>query len=291
MSAYDDLQAFQVKPGKGYEKRSVEEFRAIALTAVDDLLRHQVQLKDQLAGAAQPPHPELAPGERRLLDQFRALSPIEQADLLRAGLAGIPAVAPARPAAAAMFPIGEPTPMAWSPGPTVDEPSDWLADLESPVGWGAGEVDASAVWTSSAALPVSPFPASAVAWDAPPTNTAPVASNGFSPSHDWFLDQERGANVPPAPKVDPEWFGTEVSAPVTADVVAFPARPAQAPRLDDAHLDSLFDQLDFGRPPADVLAATSMAAHDALPQVPMAVQTAPNTAVTLPAPVQPWSAL
>jgi hypothetical protein len=80
VTAYDDLATYQFKSGKAYDKRSVEEFRAAALTALDDALRHNIQIEDQLAGAhpvefqaALAGAPSHSAEEQELLELFRAL--------------------------------------------------------------------------------------------------------------------------------------------------------------------------------------------------------------------------
>jgi hypothetical protein len=91
VTAYNDLNGFQFRTGKGYEKRSVEQFKAISLTAVDELLREVTQLRDELAGASHsaPPvrtEPTLNPEEASLLARFRSAN----ADVRRLMLLGQP---------------------------------------------------------------------------------------------------------------------------------------------------------------------------------------------------------
>ena len=89
MTAYDELATFQFKPGKAYDKRSVEEFRAAALTALDDALRATTLLEDQLAGGnfrrqevSVSDTPVLSPEEQRLLKQFQGMDSHSQLSLL-----------------------------------------------------------------------------------------------------------------------------------------------------------------------------------------------------------------
>jgi hypothetical protein len=86
VTAYDELNAFQFKGGKGYDKRSVEEFRARTLNVLDDVLRANVHLEERLAHQAQPPAllgPVLSADEQDLLDRFRPLSPAQRFELLQ----------------------------------------------------------------------------------------------------------------------------------------------------------------------------------------------------------------
>ena len=89
MTAYDELATFQFKPGKAYDKRSVEEFRAAALTALDDALRATTLLEDQLAGGTSRRHeasasdtPVLSLEEQRLLEQFRGMDSYSRLSVL-----------------------------------------------------------------------------------------------------------------------------------------------------------------------------------------------------------------
>ena len=89
MTAYDELATFQFKPGKAYDKRSVEEFRAAALTALDDALRATTLLEDQLAGGTSRPQgaspsdtPVLSLEEQRLLEQFRGMDSYSRLSVL-----------------------------------------------------------------------------------------------------------------------------------------------------------------------------------------------------------------
>lgn len=72
MTAYNDLSGFQFRSGKGYDRRSVEQFRALALGAVDELLRETTVMRDQLEGGgpvAAPP--TLTAEEEMVLGRFR----------------------------------------------------------------------------------------------------------------------------------------------------------------------------------------------------------------------------
>jgi hypothetical protein len=73
VTAYSELSAFQFQSGKGYDKRSVEHFKALSLGAVDELLREVTQLRNQLLGASEaaPSGVVLNAEEELLLGRFR----------------------------------------------------------------------------------------------------------------------------------------------------------------------------------------------------------------------------
>lgn len=74
MTAYDDLIAYRFTPGKGYDKQSVETFRALALNQVDDLLNQITVLRDQMTEAGDNNTGGFAdPIERELIDRFRKI--------------------------------------------------------------------------------------------------------------------------------------------------------------------------------------------------------------------------
>jgi hypothetical protein len=86
VTAYDELNAFQFKGGKGYDKRSVEEFRARTLNVLDDVLRANVHLEERLAHQAQPQAalgPALSADEQDLLDRYRSLTSTQRYELLQ----------------------------------------------------------------------------------------------------------------------------------------------------------------------------------------------------------------
>jgi hypothetical protein len=78
VTAYNELSSFQVKSGKGYDKRSVEQFRALALGIVDELMRESTGLRDQLSAGPVPPPPAahgapmLTADEEALLARYRS---------------------------------------------------------------------------------------------------------------------------------------------------------------------------------------------------------------------------
>ena len=49
MNAFDELAGYRFSPGRDYDKRSVETFRARVLNLVDDLLNQVTQLQDEVA--------------------------------------------------------------------------------------------------------------------------------------------------------------------------------------------------------------------------------------------------
>ena len=97
VSTYDELSAFQFKAGKGYDKRSVEEFRARSLTVLDELLRTNITLETRLAMSASTSAatPVLGPDEQDVLDRYRRMAPADRWDLLMR-LEGKPSEAPPR---------------------------------------------------------------------------------------------------------------------------------------------------------------------------------------------------
>ena len=258
MSAYDELKTFQFRLGKGYDRRSVEEYRATVLNAVDELLRQIVLLNEESSVRGPEPTPHLSPDEIHVLQLFRSLSSHERTAVMAHGLKHSAASIDPRPLTSA------------AQGPSIREPS-WAANLETD-GWPISIAATTNTWAQTAPAFTPAAPAFA------PAETAGRV--------DWF--STHAAEPTPPPSIDPDWFGRQVSAPVAGEVVPFPARPVPLPSTNDAHLDSLFDQLDFGRPPADVFMATDLVFAPSA-TAPLAIRPIPANAARLPEPVQPWT--
>jgi hypothetical protein len=200
VTAYDDLATYQFKSGKAYDKRSVEEFRAAALTALDDALRHNIQIEDQLAGG----HPvefqaALAGGlshsaeEHELLELFRAMSPFDRFDFLQRASGSSAAVAPAKPS-------NQPTDE--QAGPSWDEPAGW-SDVPS-----SSEALSPQVSTSAS----SPFEEAGMSFDAwtPQASYAPQPSVA-SPAPPAPVAERQQAEPSP-PTYEPDWLSEWESA-------------------------------------------------------------------------------
>jgi hypothetical protein len=197
VTAYDDLATYQFKSGKAYDKRSVEEFRAAALTALDDALRHNIQIEDQLAGAhpvefqaalaAAPLH---SAEEQEVLALFRAMSPFDRFEFLQRASGAFEAAAPTKPASQ---PTNEQAGTSWH------EPAGW-SDVPS-----SSEGLSSQVSTSAS----SPIEVSGLSFDAwtPPASYAPEPSVA-SPA----LRAEPHQAEPSSPMYEPDWLSEWESA-------------------------------------------------------------------------------
>ncbi len=234
MTGFDDLHSFRFAHGRGYDKQSVELFRAMALDLADDLLREITSLQDRLeeSGAA-------TAEERSLLEAFRTLDPDGRRRLLeRLRPAPSPVVVPPSP--------------SWLQGDVVSAP---------PPGPGS----------------ISVHPP--IVGDRP---TAAAAAAAPSPRHD-TVAAPIVVKAPPAP-----WLGADEQN--DARVLSFPARePERAADAVDAGLGDLFSRLDFGPPPADLLAAASNPEPPTLAPVitlhaPIAVTEGRGPSAELPAP-------
>lgn len=145
MNAFDELAGYRFSPGRDYDKRSVETFRARVLNLVDDLLNQVTQLQDDVA--------DLRSREARAVEEHEA--PVVPTTWLDA-IAGEP---DRRSVTAAVVPFpmsdGPPSPgyhggfvrpfvasISNEPSPTETAPAAfpappvmaWLADLEQPPG-------------------------------------------------------------------------------------------------------------------------------------------------------------
>jgi hypothetical protein len=78
-NAYAELSGHRLDAGRGYDKRSVETFRAHALDLVDELLRQVTDLEDRLVARGQP---ALSEAEAQLLHAFRFADSFQRRDAL-----------------------------------------------------------------------------------------------------------------------------------------------------------------------------------------------------------------
>jgi hypothetical protein len=231
VTAYNDLNGFQFRTGKGYEKRSVEQFKAISLTAVDELLREVTQLRDELAGVSHSAtpvrsEPTLNPEEASLLARFRsANADVRQLMLLGqppssvAPPAFVPSIgAPASFGSASGAPVLPPEPMAAAFGtelPPVDvgQPSwaietDWAGTESAAIAAQPSDTPTASeigfplpAHHSDAPAPIMAFePVIAVAPDADEPEWLRSLSDEPAPvapaSSNWFLDDAFEGDVP-----------------------------------------------------------------------------------------------
>jgi hypothetical protein len=198
VTAYDDLATYQFKSGKAYDKRSVEEFRAAALTALDDALRHNIQIEDQLAGAhpvefqaALAGAPSHSAEEQELLELFRAMSPFDRFEFLQRASGSSAAAAPATPSSQPTYEQAGPNwdePAGWSDAPSSSETlsSPVSARATSPFEEAGLSFDA---WTPQASYAPQP----SIASPAPPPHVAePQSTEPASPTYepDWLSEWE-----------------------------------------------------------------------------------------------------
>ena len=130
MNAYEELASHRFSPGRDYDKRSVETFRARVLNLVDELLNQVTQLQDEVAD---------------LRDRSRAL-PVEPASVASSAAPVVPttwlealAGAGDLPAAvdAPAVPVGAMAgALAAFPAPAV---ASWLAELDGADDRAAGD--------------------------------------------------------------------------------------------------------------------------------------------------------
>ncbi len=225
MTAYDDLNAFRFAPGKGYDRQSVETFRALALNHVDDLLNRVTSLRDDVARLQAGDQDEAA-----VLAGFRAMDPSMRRNLLEQ-LQPTPS------------PVSVPTP-PWLDERVTPPALDTVPPPPAPV--------------NLARFFDEPEPAPSVAgpiglaglFAADPEPAS--RSTGRSPEPITVANPIT-VKAPPAP-----WLAEGPNAEAT--VLAFPSRDAE-PTVVDRQLDELFARLDFGPPAADLLAAASSLAE------------------------------
>ena len=194
VTAYDDLATYQFKSGKAYDKRSVEEFRAAALTALDDVLRHNIQIEDQLAGAhpvefqaALAGAPSHTAEEQELLELFRAMSPFDRFEFLQRASGSSVTAVPAKPAS---------QPTHEQPAASWNEPAGWSDEASSSTDALSSQVSTSASSAFEAGLSFD-------AWT-PQTSHAPQPAivSSASPADIAELRQAE----PISPTYEPDWL-------------------------------------------------------------------------------------
>jgi hypothetical protein len=273
VTAYDDLATYQFKSGKAYDKRSVEEFRAAALTALDDAMRVNVQLEDQLAGnhpvafqtaAASLPSPE----EQELLNVFRSLSPFDRFELLQR-LSGSPAVA------APLAPASQSIPKQADTG--------W----DEPVGWSDAPLPLDLPIAPVSAVASSPFDDAGLSFDAwtPQEAYAPQPSiaSTLLPIH--VAEPEQAE--PSSPAYEPDWLTEWESAVPEGETTmitasdgwdASPDFPSPAIQIDWAEAPATMDSPSGWGEPAHATAHESFSWNE------------PPTPAPLTGSFDPWRA-
>jgi hypothetical protein len=256
VTPYDELNAFQFKGGKGYDKRSVEEFRARTLNVLDDVLRANVHLEERLAHQAQPvviPGPSLSADEQDLLDRFRSLTSSQRYELLQR-LEGSGDGTHAAFAAD----LGHWGDDSWAPSPVllaaepaaVTELSDcWnnasstLSDREPVAATSDSQPDWLAEWDS--VVPLDSVASTEHLWDWHEAPTAP-------------LDVLPALPTDALTAASPELFTTAFAGFDIAFVE--PARPHELHEGSQAFGEDLFDALvqPLWAPPASEFTATTM---------------------------------
>jgi hypothetical protein len=215
VTAYDDLATYQFKSGKAYDKRSVEEFRAAALTALDDALRHNIQIEDQLAGAhpvefqaALAGAPSHSAEEQELLELFRAMSPFDRFDFLQRAAGSSTDMAKAKPPVQQTYAQAGPgwdEPAGWSDAPTSSDTLSSHASTSAPNPFEDVGLSFDA-WTPQA--PYAPQPS--IASPARPTHIAEQQhAEPSSPTYepDWLSEWESAVpeDETPTMEVSPSW--------------------------------------------------------------------------------------
>ena len=198
MTAYDDLATYQFKSGKAYDKRSVEEFRAAALTALDDALRHNIQIEDQLAGAhpvefqaALAGAPSHSAEEQELLELFRAMSPFDRFEFLQRASGWSAATAPAKPSSQPMYEQADPgwhEPAGWSDETSLSEAFSSQVSTSAPNPFEEAGLSFD-TWTPQASYAAQP----SVASPTPPAHVAepqPVEPSSPTYEPDWLSEWE-----------------------------------------------------------------------------------------------------
>jgi hypothetical protein len=246
VTAYDDLATYQFKSGKAYDKRSVEEFRAAALTALDDALRHSIQIEDQLAGAnpvafqaSVASTPTLTADEQDLLTAYRAMEPFDRFDLLQrvcgqsaAGYSTDPP--PTNPVTNV---TGWDEPAGWS-----DEPAPSPVTAFEPL---SAEPDHSPGLSFDTWTPQAPYaPQPSLTWpQSAPAEVEPLPAESATPSYepDWLSDWESAVPEGDEPAAEPS-FGWDSPTDTTSNVAgAWSTAPQSEPAafvpppMNDAH--------------------------------------------------------
>jgi hypothetical protein len=244
VTAYDDLATYQFKSGKAYDKRSVEEFRAAALTALDDALRHNIQIEDQLAGAhpvefqaALAGAPSHSAEEQELLELFRAMSPFDRFEFLQRASGSSAAATAAKP----------------SSQPTSTE---GLSNWEEPAGWSDDPSTSEALSAQVSTPPSSPVDETGLSFDAwtPQASYAPQPSIASPAPPAYFTEPEQFE--PASPTYEPDWLSEWESAVPEDETPATAAsdgwgEPAEAPANDSITWHepaATIDALDWNDP-------------------------------------------
>jgi hypothetical protein len=301
VTAYDDLATYQFKSGKAYDKRSVEEFRAAALTALDDALRHNIQIEDQLAGAhpvefqaALAAAPSHSAEEQELLDLFRAMSPFDRFEFLQRASADS-AAAPSKP----------------SIHPTHEQPG---ANWNEPAGWSDEPSPSQALSSGFSALASSPLEEAGLSFDAwAPQSSYAAQPSMASPAPLASVAEPQRADAS-SPTYEPDWLSEWESAVPEGDTpasagsngwdsapdFASPASPVDwASSSDDTQTNAPSNWAEPARPTAgDSISSNEPAAtSDALDwNEPSRQPWTPQTAIETPAPLtssgsfDPWRA-
>jgi hypothetical protein len=249
VTAYNDLSGYQFRAGKGYEKRSVEQFKAMALGSVDELLREVTQLQDKLAGIAQSAPPAATPEsamsyeEEQLLARFRAADgETRQAMLFGAAPApvdvqtngsfshvpspfeNVPLQYAAPPIEPLSTPVAPPPPVPFGEpvAPVADSATPWTPADWSPVDWSPNQRELNNDAGLAGTADDEPE------WLAALRNETAEPSATTPPS--WFLDDAFGGAVPSDVRypVAPEVSATETTwsdSPATASDWGTPASP------------------------------------------------------------------
>jgi hypothetical protein len=194
VTAYDDLATYQFKSGKAYDKRSVEEFRAAALTALDDALRDNIQMADQLAGAhpvefqaALAGTPSHSAEEQELLELFRAMSPFDRYEFLQRASGASESDAPEKQ----------------SSQPTYEQaPPRW----DEPAGWSDNQLSSQAISAQDSTPSPSPFEEAGLSFDTW-TPQQPYAPQPSLASHALPVHVAEPPRVEPSsPTYEPDWL-------------------------------------------------------------------------------------
>jgi hypothetical protein len=234
VTAYDDLATYQFKSGKAYDKRSVEEFRAAALTALDDAMRVNVQLEDQLAGnhpvafqtaAASFPSPE----EQELLNLFRSLSPFDQFELLQR---------------ASGTQVATPLTLA-----TKSIPKQADISCDEPVGWSDAPSPSDLPIAPVSAVASGPFEDVGLSFDAwtPQEAYAPQPSIASPPLPVRVAEPQQAE--PSSPAYEPDWLSEWESAVPEAET---PTVAASSGRDAYPDFSSPTMQIDWAASPGTV---------------------------------------
>jgi hypothetical protein len=260
VTAYDELNAFQFKGGKGYDKRSVEEFRARTLNVLDDVLRANVHLEERLAHKTEPQAalgPALSADEQDLLDRYRSLTSTQRYELLQR-MDGVDSSAPVAFAAD----LDHWSEDSWTPIPSPSEsPSPSPSDGGTFVRSGSGELwgnAPSAIADQAAAVASYSQPDWLTEWE----SAAPLESL-TSTEQSWGLHEPAITPLAPLPSTLSDTFEgdwTDQLAATDASFEVLAVGPASTPHSNE--VVAVFREDDF-----DLLSQTQWAPPDVAPAV------------------------